>query len=273
MPLKKLKILEAQLDLIYTNIQRFEDSVNLPDVNFPRFDLEDYDGDADIIANKVRQFWNLPSGPIKNLVKVIEDNGAIVKLHSFGTRKLDAFSKWHPKRPPLIFINSEIPGDRLRFSLAHEIGHLIMHRIPTETAEKDADRFAAELLLPANDIKTSLSPLSWKKLSHLKNYWKVSIAALIKRAYDLKRINKRQYESKFQYLSRMGYRKNEPIYIPLEQPIVLAEIFHVHIKQMGFNLEQLCDLLLINVDDLKICYHTELSKILPESFFKVVSDN
>ncbi len=66
--------------------------------------------------------------------------------------------------PPLFFINVTIPADRVRFSLAHEIGHIVVHQLPTDDMEREADRFAAEFLMPESAVRPDLTmfhSLAW----------------------------------------------------------------------------------------------------------------
>ena len=48
-------------------------------------------------------------------------------------------------------MNSDMPGDRHRFNLAHELGHALMHRHSTGECESEANRFAAEFLMPKEE--------------------------------------------------------------------------------------------------------------------------
>src|ERR1700730_1023199 len=114
-------------------------------------DAEDYNGDVSVIAGLLRRSWGIPNGPVENLTTAIEAAGGVVLRRSFGTSKIDAMSKWAPGEPPLFFINSEIPADRCRYTLAHEIGHIVMHQVPTPDMEGEADRFAEEFLMPEKD--------------------------------------------------------------------------------------------------------------------------
>src|ERR1019366_9937990 len=83
-------------------------------------------------------------------------------------------------------------GDRLRLTLVHEVGHIIMHESATPTMEVEANAFAAEFLAPRKEIKGSLLGLNMAKLADLKRHWKMSMQALIMRAYELKTITESQ---------------------------------------------------------------------------------
>src|SRR5690606_22384920 len=114
-----------------------------------------------------------------------------------------------------IYINKDASADRQRYTLAHELGHLIMHcgkYIPTvEEAEVEADRFASEFLMPELEIKHQLnSRLSFSQLGDLKRYWKCSMSSIVMRAHKLGIIGKDRYTSLYVQLSRAGYKKKEP---------------------------------------------------------------
>lgn len=247
MPVHDLKILLARSNILRINVARLLTGVEIETENlFQRLDVADYDGDVEEIARLVRKAWHLPFGPINNLVGVIEDAGAIVYLESFGTRKLDAISQWipssDPSLPPIFLINSDMPGERIRFTLAHELGHVIMHRIPTDNMEAEADRFAAEFLMPAHDIAPDLRSLSLPNLARLKSYWKVSMAAIIRRASDLGKITPRQYRTLNEQMSRQGYKTNEPYPLSVEKSSVLDEIIDLYHNEFNYSVKDLANL-------------------------------
>lgn len=186
------------------------------------------------IAQMVRRYWMLPLGPVRNLVRAIEDAGGIVILADFGTRKVDAISQLAPGLPPLFFVNSVSPGDRRRWTLAHEIGHIFMHDCPSEAMEKEADMFAAEFLLPTSEIRPQLRDVTLAKLATLKQYWKVSMSALLMRAGDLGRISPRRRSYLWMQMGKSGWRRKEPVEIPIEQPSLFNEVIDVHKKELGY---------------------------------------
>lgn len=255
LPVNQLKTLLARINIFRIHVARLLNSAEIDTENrFLHLDLDDFGGDVEHIADLVRNNWRIPPGPIPNLIEAIEDAGGIVFRCSFETNKLDALSQWLPGVPPVFFVNADIPADRLRFTLAHEVAHVIMHRVPTENMEQEADRFAAEFLMPAQEIATDLEHVDLAKLAQLKPYWKVSIAALIKRAHDLNKITHRQYRSLFEQLSKLGYRLREPIELPTEEPRLLRELLEFHTQEMGYRLTDLSKLLLWNEDELREQY-------------------
>ena len=215
---------------------------------FVRIDVDSQTAPPEHVARQVRKVWEIPPGPIPDLVRVIENCGGIVVPCDFGPERVDALSQWSPGVPPLLFTNREIPADRLRFTLAHEIGHLVMHQYLTPDMEAEADRFAAEFMMPESDVRPYLSGVSLPKLASLKPYWRVSMAALLKRAGDLGTVTKADATALWMKMSRAGYRRTEPIEIPPEHPSLLDEIVRVHRDRLGMSLREL-DVILYARDD------------------------
>ncbi len=235
-----LKKIIARINVFRINIGKFLHGIEIePSYEFPRLDITDEHGTPADIARFVRGMWNLPSGPIHNLIAAIEAAGGIVVKVPFETDKLDAISQWLPGFPPLFFINSEISTDRCRYTLAHEIAHIVMHHIPTPNLEREADEFASEFLMPKKDIAAHLKPLSLQRLPQLKMYWKVSMAALIRRANDLRKITNVQYKSLMTQISRLGYRKKEPVELVPEETKTITLILNLHLQSHKFTRQEL----------------------------------
>jgi Zn-dependent peptidase ImmA (M78 family)/transcriptional regulator with XRE-family HTH domain len=232
-----LKKLAANIDI--------ESSKTISPVN-----LNDFEGDIEHIAQQLRLQWGLPTGPIRDLTLVLENAGCLVVKHDFGTEKIDGFSIWPKDLHPIIFIREGMPGDRERFTLAHELGHLLFHteRL-SPNKEQEANQFAAAFLLPASDIKPYLNQPNIYRLQALKEEWKVSMAALAYRAKDLKTINENQFKYLFMELSRNGYRKNEPVYIKPESPLTIKEMVDSHFKDLEYTEGELQDYLCLKNHD------------------------
>lgn len=238
LPKKVSEKIEALINVHRISISRLLKSVEV-DVQFPYYDVES--ASIDDIATAVRTAWFLPRGPVKNMVQAIEKAGGIIIKSDLGTPKIDALSLFIPNLPPLFFINKNIPADRVRFSLAHELGHVIMHRIPRPDSdmETEADRFAAAFLMPANEISPSLNNLKFYTLAQLKPYWKVSMASILVRASHLGKLTRSQNN----YLwSQMGpYKQREPVELdlPPEEPSALKKLIDIHLNELQYSLPEL----------------------------------
>ena len=171
-----LKKIEAQANIKIMQVNSLLDGITLDSSNeFIEMDIQDCNNSPETIAKLLRATWKLPRGPIKNLIEVIENARGIIFKCDFETKKLDAISISPSITPPIFFLNRNFPTDRIRFSLAHELGHIIMHRIPTESLEDEANRFASEFLMPKEDIIHDLIPFSLSKAMVLKVKWKVEL--------------------------------------------------------------------------------------------------
>lgn len=259
LPEKVLRAIHAQINIRRFNLKKLLRSVELksPYSFFP-LDLAEFGGRVDRVAQMVRSTWHLPSGPVRNMTRCIEDAGGVVVRLDFGTRQVDAISEWVPNGRPLFFMNSgnEITGDRIRMTLAHEAGHLFLHHIPGPDMEEQANKFAAEFLMPARDIKSSLNRLSLPKLADLKMEWRVSMAALIERANDLKTITPSQREYLHIQLGRAGYKTREPIEtdIPIEKPVLLKQLVDTHLGQLGYTKSEMSRLVGLFDDEFQEIY-------------------
>jgi Zn-dependent peptidase ImmA (M78 family)/plasmid maintenance system antidote protein VapI len=245
----------AQVNIRRIHIFRMLNAVEPLAARFARLDLEDHKS-PEQVARVVRAKWLLPDGPLRDLTKAIEDAGGIVIRYDFGTSLIDAVSQWPPDMPPMFFVNESVPGDRLRYSLAHELGHILMHESHSDEMEKEADRFAAELLMPARDICPQLEPVTLPRLATLKPYWKVSMAALLKRASDLGRLTQRQTRYFWMQMGQLGYRKREPVEldIPIEQPTSLEELIRTHREDLGYSMADLSALLTAHEGEIRSLY-------------------
>lgn len=223
-------------------------SAQIEHVNdFHSFDVREYQGRVETIAQAVRSLWRMSPGYVRSVTSAIEDAGGILFKMDFETRSIDAISEWVPGCPPTILLNtnSEIPPSRLRMTLAHELGHLAMHQLSsTPGVEEEAKRFAGEFLMPRKEIKASLYRLNLSKLMDLKQEWKVSMSALVYHAHRLQTITPSQYK----YLN-INLRKRWGIYEPLEEQIPLEksslveEIVGVHMAEFKYGVSEMAKML------------------------------
>lgn len=254
---KALSKIEADINIRRIHLTRLLKSYEAQSArDFPVVDLERHQWTPKDAAQHLRGHWLIPRGPIENLTRVAESAGAIIVQIDFGTSLLDALSFRLPGLPPLIFMNSTVPGDRYRFTLAHEIAHLVMHHHPEsdEAMEAQADEFAAELLMPAREIRPYLANPSLGKLARVKSYWKVSIKALIVQCARLKLITPRQYTGLNVNYSKAGYSKGEPFPIDLEKPSILSEAVRFHLEDLRYSVDEIASLLMLQPEEFLAMY-------------------
>lgn len=247
---KSLNQIDASINIIRAHIMKLLQSFDI-EVRIPTIDpLELEFKDKSSVASELRQYWNVAKGPIKNLTALLERNGIIVFPFDFGTKLVDGLSFGLDGLPPIIFVNNKISGDRYRFTLAHELGHILLHKYPKENMEEEANIFASEFLLPRNDIKYQLEYLRIERLIELKIYWKVSMAAILLRAKQLGELNERQYRYFWINFGKLGYRLKEPIDIPIEESTLIKHLIDQHLDQLNLSIEELQKILLLHKKEL-----------------------
>lgn len=243
-------------------LKSYENEVEKP---IPSIDLDEKEITPGEAARMVREYWLLPRGPVDNVTATIEAGGGVVVITDFGTHLLDGISFRAAGLPPIFVMNSEVPGDRYRFSLAHELGHMVMHALPGDDdakMEREADEFAAAFLMPPIEVRPHLNPPSIEKFARAKPHWKVSIKSLIRQAYTLRLVSPDDYKRLSITYSKAGYSRGEPFPLDRETPSLLPRMINFHVKDLGYTTTELATLLLVNDDDLRRAYlprrHLEL---------------
>jgi Zn-dependent peptidase ImmA (M78 family) len=195
------------------------------------------------VARRLRAEWGMPRGPLESMVGLIEGTGALIASRALVSPQpldsgadsvpVDAVSCSPPGREPVVLLNRGTPADRQRYTLAHELGHMVLHQVPHAEQEKQANSFAAELLMPSRDIRTDLAggSLTIARLLKLKTRWKVSMWALLRRARTLGEISDWQYRSLAVEMSSLGYRTVEPGELDHETPAAVTSIITWHLER------------------------------------------
>ena len=259
---KVLDKLVAEINIRIIHLRKLLEFIDFePEYIFPYYDLDDFDGNVEEIAKNVRKAWHLPSGTIKNVISVLERAGCIVMDCDMEHTGLSGVSYYISGLPPLIFINKNQSQDNYRFTLAHELGHLVMHRIPTPTMEEEADRFAAEFLMPASDIKSDLKEMTIEKAAYLKPFWRASMQSLICRAKTLKVITAGQENYLNRQMSLRGYRINEPVEIEIlgERPTLINAILNYMRNELNYDLDDIAKIFFLSSKEVEQLYNLKPS--------------
>lgn len=227
--------------------------VDLPPVNFPKLEVpaelsQLSPAVIESLAAQTRQHWRLGDAPIPHLIRTAESNGAIVVADCLDASTLDALSQWAmPEDLPFVILNDEKESAvRSRLDLAHELGHLVMHRrFPQDylrktqqfrDMEQQAFRFGAALLLPEKPFLDDLYSVSLESFRSLKSKWKVSIGMMIRRVQDLEVVDETTAQRLWMNYSRRGWRLREPLddELPIESPTLLSRaiefLFSEHLQ-------------------------------------------
>lgn len=172
--------------------------------------------DVEKLADQIRSQWNLGSDPIPDLIDIFEENG--IKVFGIDNKQYSKFDGLYVKvnNMPVFVVSNQSPGDRQRFTLAHELGHLLLeNRIGnTLNIESCCDRFAGAFLLPGQSLINVLGRrrnlIEPRELSLLKQEFGISMTCILHRADETGIISNtihRQLRSEF---NERGWSKNEP---------------------------------------------------------------
>jgi Zn-dependent peptidase ImmA (M78 family)/transcriptional regulator with XRE-family HTH domain len=259
---RALRRIHADLNLRLVHLRRLLNAIDLKQhFTMPQIDVDE-GGGAERVAEAVRKAWLIPPGPFVDLTGCVERAGGLVVFCNFADADVDGVTLRAPDLPPCIFLNQTAPADRLRFSLAHELAHVVMHHVPTATMEDEADIFARSLLMPAKDIKKDLvGRLTLEKLGRLKLIWRVSMQALLMRATDLGTVTANQSQYLWRQISSLGYRKREPAELDFEaeKPGVFPRLIGIHLQDLGYTTADLAKALHLDAIDMPSLYGLEVT--------------
>jgi Zn-dependent peptidase ImmA (M78 family) len=251
-PASELVPLEAKMEVIRTGYKELLNSVEVDIKKLPAIPVKEQNSPEDI-ANYFRLFLGLNDDPIENLVTIVEKLGITVLFLAVDSDKFSGLTLQTDINAPLIVVNKNMPNDHKKFTIAHELGHQIMH-IPfaeepefysalenLDMVEKQADQFASAFLMPKKKAQYSFTPLYYSRLTELKLYWKVSKQAIIYRAKELGVINDTKFKNLYIELSRFGERINEKINIPIDEPVLFKKIVEVYEKDLEYTKKSIAE--------------------------------
>lgn len=222
--------------------------VEFPDVDLPEVQRKAsvQDRYPELAAQTLRRHWGIGPGPMGHVVRAAENHGVLVVFSRPETASVDAYSFSSRLRPAIVLNPMKFDYYRQRFDVAHELGHLIMHADAEpggRVVEDEAQRFAAEFLMPAAEIRdllpAAMGGASWQKLAKLKEQWGVSMQALLYRARSLGRLSDVSYRNAMTTVSVRGWRRHEPGLIDtLEQPSLLPRSLEL-LQQAGVDADSI----------------------------------
>lgn len=214
----RLNVMRRQVDRVFSKVE-MTPTLYLPTVDPTEMRPEE-------AAQLVRQQWRMPIGPVRKLSRWMDAAGIAVVEDDLQTPRIDGLSQ-RVGLFPVVLINQDVPTDRKRLTMAHELGHIVLHsEYATANMESEANLFAGEFLMPATAIRPHLRSLSTSKLKSLKAEWGVSMQALVERAHQLGVMNSTDRTAFYKKMSRLGWRTQEPgsDLLPQEEPQLLSMV-------------------------------------------------
>jgi Zn-dependent peptidase ImmA (M78 family)/DNA-binding XRE family transcriptional regulator len=271
---KKEQLVQVTRTKTLAKIYEFlEEYIDFPEFKIPQIDIENID--IEEITLELRDYWGLGVNPIGNIINVMEKNGIVVSSFKTNESKIDAFTQIHKvnnvERPFVVVGDDKESAVRRQFSMAHELGHIILHNNSIEVdelsreeykmMEEEANNFAAAFLLPKESFLTDVMqyPNKLEFYVELKRKWKVSISAMIIRAFKLNAITHNQYQYLMKQLSKKGWRVKEPLddLIVTPKPVLLKKSIDMLITNDVMNETEIVNELAnygmaLNTDDIEM---------------------
>lgn len=197
--------------------------VDYPTLNLPGIEVRQPEAitneDIERAAQACRERWRLGRAPIQDLALAAEGAGVILVREETGAPQIEGLSAWSEAlgRPFVLLSADKANGYRSRFDLAHELGHLVLHRHVQvlgdchKLMEEQAHRFAGALLLPAESLASEVRlPATLDDLLLLKRRWGVSVAAIVMRLHALQLLGDEERLQLFKRRSARWGAKAEP---------------------------------------------------------------
>lgn len=250
-------------------VDQMSDSIEWPEFRFNPLNIEDGYTPESIAKNTRKSLKISPNEPIKSIFNLFESYGIIVVELEIN-EKFDGVSFISDRGNPIIIINKAFSNDRKRFTLAHELGHLLMHDFPIpdyrnneKNKENEANRFASEFLMPSEFIKNSLYNLRLSNLAELKRFWLTSMSSIIRRARDLNCISEDKYTYLNMELSRDGKKKNEDGRVFIDEPSLFIEAYKLFKNELDYSDTDLSNAFSIPTDVIqRFCSTSRLRVII-----------
>jgi Zn-dependent peptidase ImmA (M78 family) len=244
------KAAERRIVWLQDIVGYLREHIDFPKTNFPAMDipadpLQLDSFEIEQIALSLREFWGLSDGPIPSVMTLLENNGVFISRDDLYVPALDGLSRWsmEDNSPFCLIASGKSSAVRTTMDLLHELGHLILHRhldqryvsVPMvhKLIEAQAFQFAGAFALPEESFAGDLYSLSLDAFVRLKEKWRVSVSAMIKRCESLELTSEGQIEKLWRSLSAKGWRTDEPLddQIPIENPHLVARAIELIISE------------------------------------------
>jgi Zn-dependent peptidase ImmA (M78 family)/DNA-binding XRE family transcriptional regulator len=253
-PTKVLDKIIADVKVILRSIDYLLEEVEIAEYPKYKFDLSD-GWTAKSIATRFRELLKIPNGPIHTPVKYLEQLGIIVFFYDCKDLHFDGLTAYTDNGVPVIFVNKNMPNDRIKFTLGHELLHLFSH-IPCDIEpwrdfESEANELPGELFMPTRECSADLAKLGYNQLTGLKAYWGMSKASIIYKAKSLGLISESTYKYLMIELSRRGERKSEQGFVEIDKPTILQMVIDLLHNELDYSEQDIADKLCMPIEDYK----------------------
>lgn len=252
---KLLTPIHARINIYREHVQFLTRALNVAAPAIPRMQVTEKQSPQRIAA-RLRKEWQVETPVLNDLARLLEDLNLPIVSFDFGTERVDSRSILTDDQHPVIFINQCMAGDRQRFSLAYELGMLVMHTHAELTPGRDitgeANAFAASFLMPEKEIRKAFEQgITIPVLAALKKEWKVSMIALLYRADDLGLLTPNQKRYLLQQFNQLNIRRREPVELDVrsEEPTLVRRWVSTYRSKTGLSTTEMAAVLCLNPDE------------------------
>jgi Zn-dependent peptidase ImmA (M78 family)/transcriptional regulator with XRE-family HTH domain len=212
------------------------------------------DGEVETAASEVRRRWELGSGPVVNLLGLLEDKGVAV----YETRNIDGFDGLSGRfgTVPFVAVSRDLPADRVRFTAAHELAHILCEFSGNESPEGMCHGFAAAFLLPKTALEKAFAPSRRKiglgELGEVKEAFGISLQAIMHRAHALGFVGDRQLRAFRETVKAKGWSTTEPVeYAGKERAARFRRLLHYAVAADILDAERAAEMAGVPAEELK----------------------
>ena len=238
--------IDRTISLIAYCFDWLSEFVEIPDYSFGYYDMDNGISPEEL-AGHIRNKYRLGMSPISDICNFLERNGVFIYMWDSPNDEFDGVSLITDAGNHLIIVNRNRSNDRVRFTLAHELGHILMHECPSfpvfsiRDKEKEANAFASELLLPSQAVRNALHNVRLGQFPELKRYWLVSMASLLEKAKNINAIASEKYKSMRMDFSRRHWNKKEPYEVPIDSPTVFEQAYRLVSDTLGYSISMISE--------------------------------
>lgn len=254
LPQRDLEKIYSEIQIILKGIDNLLDHIEIKEYNRYSFDLSKDGWTPESVAARMREILGYDrKEPIKHIVRKIEEQGILVYLFDSSHAKFDGLTAYTDNGTPVIFANKNQDNERLKFTIVHELFHLVMHLPcdiePWRDYEQEANAATSNFYLPKDACINEFRDLNYRKLGLLKSYWGVSKSAIVMRAKQLDLIDEGTYRYMYIELGRRGERVHESGYVDFDKPMILTTVVDLIKNELGLSPSDIAKAVKMNSSD------------------------
>ena len=281
---------KEQLNVECLVSSKLEDRVKIQDLLYgsakPNLPVKHYKinsvYDVESASVDLRKKWELGLDPISNITQLLENNFvhvmSIKHVKSFDGISALVHTNNRQLKAAAVVSKNNIPGERQRLNLSHELGHIVLDISPELDEEKTAFRFGGAFLAPSETIAKVVGSrrehFQLQELLILKKIFGISIQALLFRLRDLNVISSASFSNWYKIINKNNWKKNEPNPMK-EEKSQWFEKSVLHAFSEGLISTEEASRLLgeeINTQGLALIKKKEFLKLSPSDREKILAD-